>query len=367
MTKYSVILLLVFLNLSISMSALCQNKEEAKALFDNGIASLKNEEFAVALDYFKKAYEQSPHWAVLAHIGTCQAKLNKPLKAIKTLKKFIEQGGKNIPINDITTAKELIDEQKKQVGSVVLKVDKRGVEARLNGRPIGHSPFKELLVKPGTHIVTVVFSSSDLINRKINIEGGEELILRFVEEKHVRSDTATQTSSENPESSQNGTMPDPEQKLDTKKSKGLAPFIFFVSLASAGLITGSVSLGFFLHFNNSENNYASTLQSMNQQKLERDEPVYSWETTCADPGVGNEEELYYCTTEDERRMYEDKAKTFLIPTIVGGGTMLVAGIIAIVFYTKRDRFARNANETASFSVVPIIAPNNNGLMLNLKF
>lgn len=375
MNKSAALFIMLVFSMTLAAPAFCQ-KERAKELFDRGVAALERKNFKNALTAFEEAYEISPHWAVLAHIGTCYANLNKPLNAIDALNQYLNDGGDNIPDDERDTAMEIIQYQRRKIGVLLLSVEKRGVEALVDGESIGISPFDEKLLMPGSHEVAVVFGKGDVVRRNFNIEAGQEYLLRIDQEQHLAPIPVTPTVQpveEEPETEQETQAkeisdPDfgvPIEDTEGSSAKGsLVPFWIALGLTGASMATAGVGWGFFVHYKLSEGNFEDYLKTI--KKVNTKFKDFTWEETCSsDEDSFSRESAHYCNTELNRRDYAKKADQWFIVGIAGSAAAVVSGAFAIVFYINQDWFG-DKNEVA-FNVTPVVGRTASGLSLNLQF
>ena len=349
-------------------------KKKAKALFDAGVTALEQKNYEKALSSFQDAYEVSPHWAVLAHIGTCYAKLNRPEKAIEAFEKYLADGGDKIPPDERKTAEQLISQQKRKLGVLVLSVGKEGVEALVDGASIGKSPFEEVVLPPGQHEVAVVFGENDVVRRNIDVVAGQEFLLRIEQETHVSNappeaafteETRERegVSSMQEESDALPMFSPPPAAAEVKGSP--VPFAVMLGITLADAVAVGVSWGFFTYYTASANNYQTTLDGMSAADSRWSD--YTWEDTCSQSVLLTDEEVYYCNTEINRRDFLNKADTWKIVGIATSATLVVTATVAIIFGVNRHWFGGSKGETAALSVSPMLGPEQNGLMLNLQF
>ncbi len=361
------------LGVVVASPALCQ-KRKAKVLFDAGVSALEKKDYSRALQSFEDAYDVSPHWAVLAHIGTCYAKLNQPLKSIEALEKYLADGGDKISPDERKIAENMIAEQKQKIGILALTVTKDGVEALVDGKPIGTSPFDEVSLTPGRHVVEVVFGENDVVKREITLTPGQEFLLAVEQETHVPEmppeQPAPPPQTENPPQETGGEpAPPPEspQSPATAAQKGSPiPFATTLGITIADGIATGISWGFFVYFTTSANNYQNTLNGMSVDQRFED---FTWAETCA-PGrkLYTDEEVYYCNTESNRRDFVRNSDTWKIVGIATSSVLAVSTALTIVFGINRHWFGGSKGESGtSLSMMPLVSPTSQGLMLNVTF
>jgi hypothetical protein len=389
MRKYIVFICAICLGLAFATPALSQSKKQLKAkkLFDKGVAALEEHGYKDALEAFEKAYHTSPHWMVLAHIGTCYSKLNRPVESIWALEKYLKDGGEDIDAEEKASARRLLETQRKKVGVLNLSVKEKGAKGTIDGESIGESPFDRTLLKAGPHHIMIILEDG-IEEEEIDIRAGQEMTLEFPTEKKPGSAVvATPIPKPEPEDPDEEIEPQPEEvdeelepedfvfdeelieeepieeyEEDTYANGVSIPFYVAIGVAAAGLITGGVGFGVYGYYSNSEQNYQSEVNKEQYAGL-------SWNETCATGRVSDEEELYYCKTESVRRDYEEKMPAPLISGIVGAGVFAVAGGAAVLFYFYPEWFGAGDenDDSASLMILPMAGPRHTGLSLTTTF
>ncbi len=373
--KIFVPVFMLCLGLTVASPAFCQ-KKKAKVLFDAGVNALEHKDYAKALKSFQDAYEVSPHWAVLAHIGTCFVKMGQPEKAIESFEQYLEQGRDKIPPDERKNAEEMIVQEKQKIGVLVLSVAEDGIEALIDGASIGTSPYKETVLKPGTHEIVVRFAENDIVKRDIEISGGQELVLRVERETHVS--TAPQpVPVEKPrikpvetqsvqEPAPVDTPPAVEDKV--KKKGSPVPFGIALGVTIADAAAVAVSWALYGYNKQSASNYGLTLDTLAGGDSTFSD--YSWDQ-CIEGQIYFESLRYYCNTESARRDFDRKTDIW---KIVGIATSSVLGVtipLTIVFGVNRHWFGGSkgddAESVASFSFVPVLGPDQNGIAMGVSF
>jgi hypothetical protein len=153
-------------------------KAKAKKLFDQGVAAMDEYDYKAALSSFTEAYKAAPHWAVLAHIGNCHAKLNQPVESIKAYEQYLKEGGEDIPADQRDSARKALEEQKRKVGTLILLVKPSNAKVNIDGEVIGSPPFEEISLKAGPHHILVIRDGVEE-ERDISIYSGKELTVKM--------------------------------------------------------------------------------------------------------------------------------------------------------------------------------------------
>lgn len=372
--KRIVPVVILCLGVAVASPALCQ-KKKAKALFDSGVAALEQKNYAKALQTFQEAYQVSPHWAVLAHIGTCYMKMDQPSKAIEAFDKYLKEGGTKIPPDERKTAEEMILQQKRKLGVLVLSVGKDGVEALVDGNSIGKSPFEEVVLNPGNHEIAVIFGDKDIVKRDINLMAGQEFLLRIEQETHVSTAPPAPTAEIEERKEEESESASPESEMlpvfsppppESGKKGSPVPFAVALGVTITDAIATGISWGFFTYYTASANNYQNTLNGMSVDARFSD---FTWDETCAVPyqEVATKEEEYFCNTEANRRDFVLRADTWMIVGIATSSVLVVSTTLTIVFGLNRHWFGGSKGDSAAVSIAPLLGPKENGLMLNVRF
>lgn len=72
-------------------------RAEARVAFTRGYALAEAGRYAEAIAHFTRAYELSPHFAVLYNLGQAYAAAGQPGPAVDALKRYLAEGGPQIP------------------------------------------------------------------------------------------------------------------------------------------------------------------------------------------------------------------------------------------------------------------------------
>ena len=132
-------------------------KAEARKHFDRGLAQAKQGSYAGAIVEFNRAYEISPHFAVLYNLGQAYAALGQPVYAVQALKRYLNEGGNQVPAKRRNEVEADIARQDRQIASVTVRSQLAGAVIKVDGLDIGISPLpKAVRVNAGAH----VFSAS---------------------------------------------------------------------------------------------------------------------------------------------------------------------------------------------------------------
>jgi len=400
MKKYAAFVTALCLGLLLTGQVAAQDKRQvAKRFFDKAVASLEKNNYREALDLFEKAYTTSPHWMVLAHIGTCQAKLGEPAKAIAALERYLSEGGGLIPSEERQRATDLLESQRQKVGVLHLIVSPKGSEALIDGESVGKAPFAPILLRSGSHKISVILENKTE-ERSVNITAGQEQTVRIPSEQIIIRPVAPVTpppatidynktapptaSSEELEAEPRWSKEDRVEQTENQGAKQempngpSAPFYAMIGLMAAGVVTGGVGWGFFGYYYASEQNYHNELDRALQRPPYSDAidsgRTFTWKDTCNSGHatgdtvpVNDPLDEYYCNTEKSRRDYAKGVNTAMIPAIVGTGVTVLAAGMAILFYFNPQWFDKKDANSPQVSLLPIATGSHAGLLLTGSF
>lgn len=152
MLRSAGVILLLALVCAPALAQSKKDKDEAGAHFTKGIEFYKEGNYAAALAEFNAAYKAVPSYEVLFNIGLSQRRLFKYGDSVKTLNKYLAEGGAKVPKDRRAAVKKELDAIRALVAEVTIKVDGAPAWVALDGEKLGKSPFNEpLLIGPGRH------------------------------------------------------------------------------------------------------------------------------------------------------------------------------------------------------------------------
>jgi hypothetical protein len=201
------------------------NKEQSRTAFAAGAEALESGRAKEALALFQRAYELFPHYSSLYNIGLCERALGHPIEASKALRKFITDGGPEVPAAKRKAVQKLIEESDSRIATAKIHVEPRGA-VTIDGRAI---EGEQTPVNPGDHVLE---ASADgfMPSKKAFVAplGGEVVI-----------DIALAPLASVPVKSADAAVAAAPARFN-----GL--FWGFAGLAGAGLITGGITGGIAL-------------------------------------------------------------------------------------------------------------------------
>lgn len=145
-------LVFLFLLPTLALAQGKKEKEEAGAHFTKGIDFYKEGNYAAALAEFNAAYKAVPSYEVLFNIGLSERRLFKYGESVKSLNKYLAEGGAKVPKDRREAVKKELDAIRELVAEVTITIDGAPAFVEIDGEKLGKSPFSEpFLIGPGKH------------------------------------------------------------------------------------------------------------------------------------------------------------------------------------------------------------------------
>jgi hypothetical protein len=147
---------LLVLALALPRAASAQSGgEEARRLFEEGVAALQREDYATALVAFQRAQELSPRPILLYNIGMCRRALLQFPEAIETFQQYLAETATDPEVADARVqVAQLVAEMEGQLSQVTVLVNVDGAMLYLDGSQAGATPLvRPLRVGPGSHVL----------------------------------------------------------------------------------------------------------------------------------------------------------------------------------------------------------------------
>jgi hypothetical protein len=130
-------------------------KAEARAHFERGVQLGHAGDYQEAAAEFQRAYQISPHYAVLYNLAQAQIALGQPVEAIDTLRRYLLEGGANVPADRRAEVQDTIKQQEARVSTLTVETNVAGAAIVVDGVSVARSPLAgPLRVARGKHQVT---------------------------------------------------------------------------------------------------------------------------------------------------------------------------------------------------------------------
>jgi hypothetical protein len=151
------------------------NKAEAHRHHDLGLSCMKKKAYGEAIAEFNQAYDLGHDVAVLYDIGQAYVAMDQPVFAVKTLKKFLAEGGKQVPTVRRKEAEATVAIQQRRIASVTIHAAVDGLVLRVDGIAVGKTPLPAPLeLKAGAHFLSASVEGYRPWDQPLDLAGGEK-------------------------------------------------------------------------------------------------------------------------------------------------------------------------------------------------
>lgn len=134
-----------------------QAKKEAADHYKKGVALFKEGDFASALAEFRAAYQALPSFEVLYNLGLTERRLFKYGQAVRTLNRYLEEGGKKVPADRRESVESELAQIRALTSQVTVTVEGAPAKVLVDGEEVGVTPLSEpVLLGPGRHVIRAV-------------------------------------------------------------------------------------------------------------------------------------------------------------------------------------------------------------------
>jgi hypothetical protein len=173
MTRY----LITFVLCSLSSVALAETdpKVEAALHFDRGLSSARDGAYAESIAEFTRAYQISPHFAVMFNLGQAYMALGKPVSAVEALTRYLGDGGQRVPPARRKQVQADIAKQETLIATVTLSCNLTGAVVSIDGVRIGVTPLPApLLLDNGAHVFAATAASQPPWEQQMRLVGKQQ-------------------------------------------------------------------------------------------------------------------------------------------------------------------------------------------------
>jgi hypothetical protein len=162
--------------------------EEASARFQRGVTLYEAGDFPAALAEFEAAYKLTSRWQVLFNIGVTQKKLFRYDDALRTLGKYLSEGGAQVIEERRKDVERELSEIRALVAEVAVIVEGGTAEVEVDGRAVGQSPLPgPVFLGSGQHVIRARREGHETAERILDVVSGAhvEIVLTPKPEKKV--------------------------------------------------------------------------------------------------------------------------------------------------------------------------------------
>ncbi len=148
-------------------------KKVAGEHYRKGVAFYKEENYAAALAEFTAAYDAHRSFEVLFNVGLCERRLFRYGRAIATLNRYLEEGGKKVPRERRASVALELEQIRSLVAPITVTTEPEAAALSVDGERAGVTPLKEpLVLGPGKHVLRATRDGSLPAERAIDVVSG---------------------------------------------------------------------------------------------------------------------------------------------------------------------------------------------------
>lgn len=153
-------------------------REAAREHYQRGVDLATQGAYQAALQEFRKAYETSPHFAVLYNIGQAQVALGRPIEAIDTLTRYLHDGQSQVPPSRRQEVEAQIALLESRLAELTVTTDRPGVLIRVDEVEMGETPLLQpIRLGAGTHEVSATLDGAPVVVRSVKLGEAERRTL----------------------------------------------------------------------------------------------------------------------------------------------------------------------------------------------
>jgi len=156
--------------------ALGDSAGEADKHFRRGVDLYKDNDYRAALVEFQRAYDTLPSWQVLYNIGESQFQLQDYADALKTLQRYLAEGGKKVSHKRRKEVEKDIAKLKTRVAVLKVNTSEPGATITIDDVQAGTSPLPDpLVVSAGRRRLGARLGSRPPVTEWVQVAGGDTL------------------------------------------------------------------------------------------------------------------------------------------------------------------------------------------------
>lgn len=152
-----------------------QELAEARTRYKKGLELYQEGAFDAALIELQRAYDLAPSYKILYNIGLVDLQLNDYAGALRTFRKYLEEGGKKVDAKRRAEVEKEIEKLQGRVATLSIKTGVSGAEVLVDDQKVGETPLSEpLLVSAGKRKISLSKDGFAPVSRVINVAGGDQ-------------------------------------------------------------------------------------------------------------------------------------------------------------------------------------------------
>ncbi len=149
-----------------------EDREAARAEFEQGRRSFEAGAYREALEHFQEAYRLAPHPNVRVNIANCYDQLDRPIEAIFHFEHFLSEAD-HPPAAQRREVETAMRRLRERVGSISLQITPDGAQITIDGTEQRRAPVVEpVTVVAGSHTVEVQLEGYAPERQTVVVQGG---------------------------------------------------------------------------------------------------------------------------------------------------------------------------------------------------
>lgn len=152
-----------------AMAQAAPGPEDARALFERGVAAADELRWADAADAFERSYALVPRPATLRNLGLADRALGRYTRAIGELERFLASRTASPAV--ARDVQRLVDEMRGRVGLVVVTTAPPDARAAVDGEPVAQGEMR--LLDPGRHRAAATAAAHERAEVVFSLAPGE--------------------------------------------------------------------------------------------------------------------------------------------------------------------------------------------------
>jgi hypothetical protein len=132
------------------------NVEQARTLFEQGLARADEQRWGEAVEYFRAALELVDRPSIVFNLGVALFRNGQTREAETVLNRFLSRADPIEDGADVAAARRFLGEIRNSYATLVLRVSPASAHVEIDGEPSeGEGATREIEVDPGTHRIVV--------------------------------------------------------------------------------------------------------------------------------------------------------------------------------------------------------------------
>jgi hypothetical protein len=217
---------------------------EARQHYQKGLELYDEGDFESALVELQRAYDTAPAFKILYNIGLVQRQLKDYAAAVRSFRKYLEDGGKKIDTKRRAEVEKEVDKLQGRVASVTLVTNVEGAMVLVDDQEVAETPLDgPLAVNQGRRKITLSKSGYASVSRVIKLAGGDNAQLELELGKSGSGDASGLSGSAGT-TSEPGRPAQPETAPEPEASGGFpwVPWAITGALAAGTVVAGVLTL-----------------------------------------------------------------------------------------------------------------------------